>query len=103
MEIFRTESLANDIELMFFDGSNRYFGDYHRVCVEIRLRVSPDGPILMIRQLERMAVPGAETEAVRNRLVDDFMRHAGRYLAHPDYPAKLLAREKTRAGRSRWQ
>lgn len=101
MEIFRTERLANGIELAFHDCSNRYFGDYHRVCVEIRLQIpAADGPLLLVRRLERMGVPGAETAAMRNRLVDDFIRHAGRYLAQPDCPAKLLARETTRSARS---
>jgi hypothetical protein len=102
MTIFRSERLANGIELAFRDCSNRYFGDYHRVCVEIDLQVpAPPGPLSLVRQLERLAVPGAEVESVRHRLVDDFMRHAGRYLAHPDYPARLVAREQTRHGRCR--
>jgi hypothetical protein len=40
-----------------------------------------------------MAVPGAEVEMVRAQLADDFLRHAGRYLAHADYPARLAAAE----------
>lgn len=91
---FRTEHLANGITLTFFDCSNRYFGDYHRVYVEIRLSVPPPaGPFTAIRHRERMAVPGAEVEVVRDQLVDDFLRHAGRYLAHPDYPVRLAAGE----------
>jgi hypothetical protein len=41
MRPFRTEHLANGITLTFFDCSNRYFGDYHRVYIEIHLSVPP--------------------------------------------------------------
>lgn len=94
MTALRTERLANGLELTFFDRSNRYFGDYHRVCVEIRVSVPPPaGPLQLVRYLERMAVPGAEVESVRGRLISDFLRHAGRYLARPDTPARLTAAE----------
>lgn len=94
MRPFRTELLANGITLTFFDRSNRYFGDYHRVYIEIHLSVPPPaGPCTAIRHRERMAVPGAEVEVVRDQLADDFLRHAGPYLAHADYPARLAAAE----------
>ncbi len=91
---FRTERLDNGIEVTFVDLSNRYFGDYCRVRVEIRLSVprpDRDDPLVKSHVLERMAVPSADVEAERNRLVDDYWRHAGRYLTHADYPARLLA------------
>lgn len=92
MQPFRTEHLANGITLTFFDRSNRYFGDYHRVYIEIRLSVPlPTGPLATVSHRERMAVPGAEVAAVRDQLADDFLRHTGRYLAQADYPARLAA------------
>ena len=91
---FRTEQLANGITVEFFDRSNRYFGDYHRVCVEVRLIAAAAGAT--VKTLERMAVPGAEVAAECARLVDDFWRHAGSYLAHPDYPARLAQSTSSR-------
>jgi hypothetical protein len=92
MQPFRTEHFANGITLYFVDRSNRYFGDYHRVHIEIRLSVPlSTGTLSEVRHRERMAVPGAEVEVVRDRLADDFLRHAGRYLARADYPARLAA------------
>jgi hypothetical protein len=89
---FRTERLANGITLRFFDRSNRYFGDYHRVYIEIHLSVAlPTGTVAEVSHRERMAVPGAEVESVRDRLAEDFLRHTGRYLAQADYPARLAA------------
>lgn len=94
MTPFRTERLDNDVELDFFDLSNRYFGDYHRVCVKIHVRVPrPDReePLVKVQTLERMGVAGAAVEATRDGLVDAYLQNAGRYLAHVDYPARLLA------------
>lgn len=96
MTPFRNETLANGIVVEFFDLSNRYFGDYHRVRVEVRLQVPhPDReePLVKVHALERMGVPGAEVATVRDRLAEDFWQHAGSYLIHPDYPSRLRAAE----------
>jgi hypothetical protein len=92
MTPFRTEHLANGVVLDFFDLSNRYFGDYHRICVEVRIRLplTGKGPHNVTR-LERMGVAGADVTLARDRLVADYWRHAGRYLARPDFPARLAA------------
>lgn len=101
MTPFRTEHLANGVEVAFTDLSNRYYGDYHRVCVEVRIMApcppGHGGPavsdrLLTIKRLERMAVPGAQVAAVRDRLVDHFWVHAAGYLAHSEFPARLAAR-----------
>lgn len=94
MTPFRHEKLNNGILVEFFDLSNRYFGDYHRVCVEIRMQVPrADGgqPLCRKHALERMGVAGAEVETVRDRLAEDYWQHAGPYLAHADCPERLLA------------
>ena len=99
MKPFRTERLANGMEIEFVDLGNRYFGDYHRVCVEVRMSVTlADANIVQqVKRLERMGVPGADVDVVRRQLVEDYWRHAGTYLARPDYPARL-AMELARAG-----
>lgn len=103
MTPFRSEVLGNGVVVAFFDRSNRYFGDYYRVCVEVRLTVPhADGAesSVQMKTLERMGVAGAEVAAVRDRLVDDYWQHAGRYLAHADYPERFLAAEKKSRRRS---
>jgi len=97
MTRFRSETLANGISVDFFDRSNRYFGDYHRVRIETHISVPrPDQgePLIKVRILERMGVPGAEVAAVRLQLCDDFWSHASGYLGRPDYPDRLLAAEQ---------
>lgn len=96
MSLFRSERLGNGLVIEFRDRSNRYFGDYHRVCVEVRMLLpcaQQGEPVVKVRMLERMGVAGGEVLAVRDRLAEDFWQHAGRYLAHPDYPARLQAAE----------
>ena len=106
MTPFRTEFLPNGLKVEFIDLSNRYFGDYHRVCLEVRIIALPvdgnadsaaTGP-QQIRRLERMGVAGVEVDTVRRQLADDFQRHAGPYLAHPDYPARLAAKAARTGG-----
>jgi len=115
--MMKHECLDNGLEISFSDESNRYFGDYHRVCVvatisyaldlladdDLRLRaIAVHGEqIKLEKRLERMGVPSAEVEQTRDALVDDFMRHASTYLSRPDYPRLLVAAElsKQRSGR----
>ncbi len=114
MTKIRDEFLANGLQIKFAELSNRYYGDYHRVCVEAtivcrlrdlpaatpeqvgfrRLAIETFGEELSIaRRLERMAVPSADVAAVRDSLVHDYLRHAAVYLARPDTPRSLVAAE----------
>jgi len=117
MTAIRQANLDNGLELSFSDESNRYFGDYHRICVvvkiscdvasladdELRLQVAAvyGKRLEVTKRLVRMGVPSAECEQVRNDLVDYFMRHAAGYLSRSDYPCLLAAAElrKTRSSR----
>jgi len=93
MTPYRTERLANGVVVEFVDLSNRYFGDYHRVCIAVQIHVPlPVDCRQSIKHLERMGVAGADVATVRDRLIDDYWRHAGPYLARPDFPARLAAR-----------
>ena len=103
MTSFRSETLPNGISVAFFDQSNRYFGDYHRVRVEARITVPhPEQaePLVKTQVLERMGVAGAEVAAVRQQLCDNFWCHAAGYLGRADYPARLLAAEQQARRRS---
>ena len=105
-EVFSAITLANGLEVRFSDQSNRYFGDFHRVRIEVRAQVSADqlelddelrslvsrlsGPLRYQRTLERMGVPGAELPKVKKQLVEEFLQSARSYLEHPDFPRQLL-------------
>lgn len=123
MTSFREETLTNGLHLVFHDESNRYFGDYHRVCIVVSLSFAIadlpasapadadlrdralqqlGGTFAMTRRLERMAVPTAMVEQVRNTLVDDFMKHSAAYFARPATLQSLVTKElsKHRSSRS---
>ena len=117
MTIIKHESLANGLEISFSDQSNRYFGDYHRVCVVATISYDLDrlsdealrsqatacfGEQLKVeKSFVRMGVSSADVESIRNALIDDFMQNAAAYLSRPDYPCLLVAAKlsKPRSGR----
>jgi hypothetical protein len=118
LTLLHSRSLANGLTVAFFDASNRYFGDYHRVCIVVESRIAieaalfagssdPEGEarkarallgeqLLVTRTLQRMGVAGAELGTVREALIDSYLHNALPYLSAPDYPARLLAKELAR-------
>ena len=114
MTTIKEERLSNGLQILFVDESNRYFGDYHRVCVVATLicnlndlpAASSDeeafrcqaiealGEQLSVtKRLGRMGVASAEVEGVRAALIDDFLRHASVYLSRPGYMRSLVNAE----------
>lgn len=98
MTPFRSERLPNGLCVDFSDRTTRYFGDYHRVRVEVRIAVTAPSPASWseLKVLERMGVASAEVLAVRDRLAEDYWQHASRYLAHPEFIHRALARQGVR-------
>lgn len=114
MTTIKEERLSNGLLIKFTDQSNRYFGDYHRVCVvativcnlnELPTANSDDEALrcqalealgeqlLVVKRFERMGVASANVEDVRVALIDDFLRHASAYLSRPDYLRSLVNAE----------
>jgi hypothetical protein len=108
---FAEERLTNGLYLRFFDESNRYFGDYHRlrIVVEIELTLSNElltDPELLAaakkrfgvrlttnKVLERMGVPGSRVDALRAELVASYQTEVQSYLSRPEVPLRLLRAE----------
>jgi len=110
----RVLRLDNGLVLEIYDRSNRYYGDYHRVHLEVhsRLPLEPslfsdeEDPqqacrrarqrcgeeLLETRALERMGVRGKEVAEVRETLVEAFLSTNLPYLRRADYPARLAAK-----------
>ena len=110
MEPIREHRLPNGLLIAIFDETNRYFGDYHRVCLRVLLQydLTPAdrddpfwseardrlGPELRLEKtLERMGVAGSEVERTVATMADNFLATADEYLARPDYPRQLVRRE----------
>ena len=106
--------LDNGLEIVFTDESNRYFGDYHRVCVvativcnlqHLPVANSDDetfrrqavealgDQMSVVKRFERMGVPSAEVDSVRATLIDGFLRNASVYLSRPGYIRSLVSSE----------
>lgn len=114
-DILRTDHLPNGVCVDFVDFSNRYFGDYHRLQIEVRCRItvtpqlfaaSADpcaeaervrsrlgDEVLWVRRLERMGVAGDDLESVRNEMVESFVKSGFAYLKSHDFPVRFVASE----------
>ena len=114
MPTIKEERLENGLRIVFVDESNRYFGDYHRVCVvativcklsELLSENADDKEFLsqaiaslgeelkVEKRFERMGVPTADVEQVRAAMVDDFLRNSSPYLSRMSYPLTLVKAE----------
>ena len=114
MTTIREERLENGLQVFFADESNRFFGDYHRICIVVTIlcdlctlpadndddvtfrskAIATLGKELkVVKRLERMGVATADVEAVRKAMMDDFMKNSSVYLMRPDYPRSLVAAE----------
>ena len=105
---FAEEILTNGLHLRFYDQSNRYFGDYHRVRIVVAIELALDNELLDDQELltagkqrfgaslttskvlERMGVPGARVESLRAELVASYQREVQSYLSRPEVPQRLL-------------
>lgn len=111
--IFRTDHLSNGLRVEFIDRSNRYFGDYHRLQIEIRCRIAvtpqlfaaSETPgvdadhvrsrlgdeVLWVRHIERMGVAGDDLEKVRAEMIASFVKSSFGYLQSPLFPSRFVA------------
>lgn len=115
MSLLHQVALENGLEVRFLDCSNRYYGDYWRVKVEVRCSLElhpglfageadPQGAceaarrllserVEFSRSLEKMGVEGAALAAARSALVEGFIQSAFPYLRAASFPPRLVARE----------
>jgi len=116
--LLRSLRLDNGLIIEFYDHSNRYFGDYHRVCVEACCRVpvtpewfatSVDSDVefrtaqavlgheaVFIKRLERMGVAGAAMAEAREDIIESFIRSSVAYLSSGAFPSRFIAAELRR-------
>lgn len=111
---FKVHRLLNGLQLEFFDQSNRYFGDYHRVKIVIRCQVAlrPEwltaAPepleldqlrallgdcVTFERSLEQMGVASAQLETVKNNLIDGFLKTTAGYLGSEGFPGRFILQQ----------
>ncbi len=100
--------LGNGLTLRFDDQSNRYFGDFHRICICVQICLPEQvalsaglagGKDFLERKLEKMGVPSESLEKERKILLDAFLATGLTYLEKKDFPQQLLLKlqkEKSR-------
>jgi hypothetical protein len=117
MKLAREISLENGLTVSFYHHIHRYFGDYHRIKVEIicevplleeyftslaefaEARASLGSKAVFRRKLELMGVSSAEVEQSLEGVIANFSSHSLSYLASPLFPRKLVHAELSAAGR----
>ncbi|PLX95296.1 MAG: hypothetical protein C0621_04005 [Desulfuromonas sp.] len=110
-ELLRRVELENGLILTFSDASNRYFGDYHRINLELvcslaleratalpseliaAARKSCGDEVTLCRNLERMGVAGADVESVREQMIDDFLESNQSYFSEATFPERFVMQQ----------
>ncbi len=101
----RRVEIGTDLVLEFSDCSNRYFGDYHRILIEIDALVGTADGIVRLRYqrpLKRMGVCGAETARETEALIEQFLSITSPYMRRVGFTQKLLASVQ-RPGQRIWK
>jgi len=122
-QVVKELGLNNGLQLIFTDESNRYFGDYHRICVVVTIvcnlndlstESSADETffhqaietlgeqVTVVKRFARMGVATADVETVRAELIDSFLHHASSYLSRPEYPRALVNAELKKRNTTRY-
>ena len=108
-DLITSVKLKNGIVVDFMDRSNRYYGDFHRVKIDVVAKVPVDavrmpqelralaeecaGETTYERSLEQMGVKSADIEAVTRALIDNFIKTVGSYLEKENFAESLLRRQ----------
>ena len=114
-EPFRAVELENGLKVCFYDISNRYYGDFHRVCIEVKIDIPSqsillsdeqarlaeklENPLCFETRLERMGVAGGELRRVREALVDSFLTSSSSYFNKPGFASQLLKKKLSEKAR----
>lgn len=107
--------LSEGITIEFKDLTNRYFGDFNRVFIEVQVKIDrkiiiqqpellslidpEQAEIIYSTSLEQMAVPTAEIPHVRNSLIQAFIESTEPYLKKATFIENLIKRESLNFGK----
>lgn len=109
-EVISRVELSDQITAEFSDQTNRYYGDFHRVLINVSVRIDlaviADRPDLLAliptdqdalsftTKLEQMAVPTAHLDSVRKSLIDAFLENTGSYILKTAFIENLIRKQK---------
>ncbi len=108
-DVIFSKKLKNGIVVDFVDRSNRYYGDFHRVKIDVVAKFPVDTTLLpeelqeiatgcngeatYQRSLEQMGVKTAEVGTVTQALIDNFIATVGSYLEKENFVELLLRKQ----------
>jgi hypothetical protein len=119
MELAREIPLENGLTVSFYHHTHRYFGDYHRIKVEIicevplleeyfasreefaEAKAALGDKAVFRRNMELMGISSADVEPTLEGVIDNFSSHSLAYLASPSFPRKMVLAELSGAGRKK--
>ncbi|MCD6581200.1 MAG: hypothetical protein J7K90_05310 [Desulfuromusa sp.] len=106
---FKISELKNGVIVEFFDQSNRYFGDYHRVQINViamipvfvdslpedlqKIAATYPDYIKYEKSLEQMGVATSEVQSVTELLIGNFVKSAAPYLEKKSFAENLLRKQ----------
>ncbi|HEX2767869.1 MAG TPA: hypothetical protein VHN12_01180 [Geobacteraceae bacterium] len=111
MKLVREIPLENGLTVCIYNHNHRYFGDYHRVRVEIvckvkvleeyfadraeyeEAKISLGDSAVFRHNVELMGVSSGELDRSLERVIKNYANHSLAYLASPIFPRKLVLAE----------
>jgi hypothetical protein len=95
-ELPESQHLPNGLKVNFTDATKRYYGDYYRVCIEVRCALPHEEHASwhLFKKLERMGVASADLDTVKQDLLDGFERLILPYIQRTDFPARFTEAKK---------
>lgn len=97
--------LSEGLTLKFHEAGNRYFGDYHRVLIEIDAYIETAEQQVVLRYrhpLKKMAVAGDVVTVTKQELISQFLATVGPYMRQSGFVEKVL-RSLTKPGQQVWR
>jgi hypothetical protein len=110
-DLIREIKLDSGIVLTFYDKTSHYYGGFFHVSISVvcEIKLTPEccpvninyedavsllGDMVRYQKnLERMGVLREEVSSVKEHLIDQFIVSSQSYLADPNFPVKLVAKE----------
>jgi hypothetical protein len=94
-DLFKRAVLDNGLTVEFSDETIRYYGDYHRVQIDVFI-VFTDGRRELFQRPERMGVSSDQLDSVKTQVMSSFRQDTLRYMAAESFPEKFLKALKVR-------
>ncbi|WP_316348583.1 hypothetical protein [Desulfuromonas acetoxidans] len=94
-DLLQGVTLENGLNIEFSDETVRYYGDYHRIQIDVFV-VLEDGRREQFQRLERMGISGDMLEEAKREMMSAFRMNCLPYMASSGFPEKFIASLKQR-------